>query len=142
MPIIVIGAPRRAEGKLFNCAVVLHRGQALGVVPKCCLPNCREFYEPRQFASARAALQPTLRLLGREVPFGTDLIFEAAGLDLKLHVEVCEDLWVPIPPSGLAALAGATVLANLSASNVTIGKPDYRRLLCESQSAKCLAAYL
>jgi NAD+ synthase (glutamine-hydrolysing) len=142
VPMVVVGAPLRSEEKLFNCAVVLHRGQVLGIVPKCYLPNYREFYEPRQFASARTALQPTLRLLGREVPFGTDLIFETAGLGLKLHVEVCEDLWVPIPPSTLATLAGATVLANLSASNVTIGKPDYRRLLCESQSAKCLAAYL
>jgi NAD+ synthase (glutamine-hydrolysing) len=138
-PVIMVGAPLRTEEKLFNCAVVLHRGRALGVVPKCYLPNYREFYEPRQFASARAALEPTLRLIGREIPFGTDLIFEATGLGLKLHVEVCEDLWVP---STLAALAGATVLANLSASNVTIGKPYYRRLLCESQSAKYLAAYL
>jgi NAD+ synthase (glutamine-hydrolysing) len=142
MPIIVVGAPLRSEGKLFNCAVVMHRGQALGVVPKCYLPNYREFYEPRQFASARAALQPTMRLLRREVPFGTNLIFEAPEIGLKLHVEICEDLWVPIPPSTLAALAGATVLANLSASNITIGKADYRRLLCASQSAKCLAGYL
>jgi len=142
-PLLLVGAPLRLEGKLFNCAVAFCRGRILGIVPKTYLPNYREFYEKRQFASARHALRSEVDLLGETVPFGNDLIFEAADLPgFALHAEICEDIWVPIPPSTYAALAGATVLANLSASNITVGKNDYRRLLCASQSAKCLAAYL
>ncbi|HEX2164226.1 MAG TPA: NAD(+) synthase [Thermoanaerobaculia bacterium] len=142
-PLIVAGAPLRSESKLFNCAVVVHRGRLLGVAVKTFLPNYREYYERRQFASAREAVRGTIRLAGCEVPFGNDLLFEAEDVpDLALHVEICEDLWVPVPPSTWAALAGATVLANLSASNVTIGKADYRRALVGGQSAKCVAAYL
>ena len=141
--LLVVGAPLRFEGKLFNCAVVVHRGRVLGVVPKTYLPNYREFYEGRQFSAAREAVGREVRLLGSVVPFGNDLVFEADGLDhLALHVEICEDVWVPVPPSTWAALGGATVLANLSASNVTVGKADYRRALCAQQSAKCHAAYL
>ena len=143
LPVLLVGAPLRAEAKLFNCAVVLHRGHVLGVVPKTYLPSYREFYEKRQFASARHAVQATMRLAGEEVPFGNDLIFEAADPPhLQLHVEICEDLWVPVPPSTYAAMAGATVLANLSASNITVGKADYRRDLAASQSGRCIAAYL
>jgi NAD+ synthase (glutamine-hydrolysing) len=142
-PVLICGAPLRSEGKLFNCALVIGRGRLLGVVPKTYLPNYREFYEERHFASAAEAMLPAIRVAGRSVPFGNDLLFEAAdGRGFTLHVEICEDLWTPIPPSTYAALAGATVLANLSASNVTIGKADYRRLLCSSQSAKCIAAYV
>ncbi|HXG45349.1 MAG TPA: NAD(+) synthase [Gemmatimonadales bacterium] len=142
-PVLVVGAPLRFEGKLFNCAVVLHRGRVLGVAPKTYLPNYREFYEKRQYASARHALGREIWLAGQRAPFGNDLVFEAANLDgFALHVEVCEDLWVPVPPSTWAALAGATVLANLSASNITIGKAEYRKSLCAGQSAKCVAAYL
>jgi NAD+ synthase (glutamine-hydrolysing) len=142
-PVLVVGAPLRAEAKLFNCAVVLHRGRILGVAPKTFLPNYREFYERRQFASARDAVATTIRVAGEEVPFGNDLVFDAADYTgFHLHVEICEDLWVPVSPSTWAALAGATVLANLSASNVTIGKADYRRDLCASQSGRCVAAYL
>ena len=142
-PILLVGAPLRLEGKLFNCAVVIYQGRILGVVPKSYLPNYREFYEKRQFVAARQALHREVDLLGETVPFGNDLIFEAVNLPgFALHAEICEDIWVPIPPSTYAALAGATVLANLSASNITVGKTDYRRLLCASQSAKCLAAYL
>jgi NAD+ synthase (glutamine-hydrolysing) len=142
-PILMVGAPLRSEGKLFNSAIVIYRGRVLGVVPKTYLPNYREFYEKRQFTSGTKATSPTIRLAGETVPFGSDLVFEASNWpDLVVHVEICEDLWVPIPPSTYAALAGATVLANLSASNVTIGKADYRRLLCASQSAKCLSAYV
>ena len=141
-PILVVGAPLRSPNALFNCAVALHRGQLRGVVPKSYLPNYREFYEKRHFVSARANLQRSINLQGVDVPFGSDLIFTAPRIDMALHVEICEDLWVPIPPSTEAALAGANVLVNLSASNVTIGKPDYRRLLCAAQSAKCVAAYL
>ena len=141
-PILVVGAPLRSGHALFNCAVVLHRGQVRGVIPKSYLPNYREFYEKRHFTPARASLLRSINLQGQEVPFGSDLVFTAPELGIALHVEICEDLWVPIPPSTEAALAGANVLANLSASNVTIGKPEYRRLLCAAQSAKCVAAYL
>jgi NAD+ synthase (glutamine-hydrolysing) len=141
--LVIVGAPLRVAGGLFNCAVVLHRGRVLGVVPKSYLPGYREFYEKRQFAAARDTLAGHTVLAGQSVPFGADLIFEATDVDdLMVHVEICEDLWVPIPPSSYAALAGATVLVNLSASNITIGKAGFRRLLCQSQSARCLAAYL
>ncbi len=143
MPVLIVGAPLRFDARLFNCGVVVHRGRVLGLVPKTYLPNYREFYEKRQFASARDALSREVRFLGQTVPLGNDLIFEAANVeDFKLHVEICEDVWTPIPPSTYAALAGATLLANLSASNITIGKADYRRKLCASQSGKCIAAYL
>ena len=142
-PVLVVGAPLRFEAKLFNCAVVIYRGRVLGVSPKSYLPNYREYYEKRQFASARDAVSREVLFLGRRVPFGNDLIFEADNVEgFKLHAEVCEDVWTPIPPSSYAALAGATVLVNLSASNITIGKAEYRRSLCASQSGKCIAAYL
>jgi NAD+ synthase (glutamine-hydrolysing) len=138
---LAVGLPLRADDRLFNCALLVHRGRILGAVPKSYLPNYREFYEKRQFAPAAQALSPALRLLGQDVPFGSQLLFAARDLPgFVLHLEVCEDLWVPLPPSTLAALAGATVLANLSASDITVGKADYRRLLCASQSAKCVAA--
>ena len=143
LPVIVVGAPLRVENRLFNTAIVIHRGKVLGVVPKSYLPNYREFYEKRQFSAARDAVGDTILLFGETVPFGPDLLFESRDLDgFVLHVEICEDLWVPIPPSTYAALGGATVLANLSASNITIGKADFRRLLCASQSARTIAAYL
>jgi NAD+ synthase (glutamine-hydrolysing) len=142
-PLIVVGAPLRLRQRLFNCALVIHGGELLGIVPKTYLPNYREFYEKRQYAPAAEALADSAQIAGRLAPFGGDLLFAARGYDdLTLHVEICEDLWVPIPPSSYAALAGATLLANLSGSDITIGKADYRRLLCQSQSAKCIAAYL
>src|SRR5680860_177647 len=142
-PVLLVGAPLRSEGKLFNCAFVVYRGRLLGVAPKSYLPNYREFYEKRQFTAARDAVATEVAFAGECVPFGNDLIFNASNVrDFLLHVEICEDLYAPIPPSTYAALAGATVLANLSASNITIGKADYRRDLCASQSCKCLAAYL
>ena len=142
-PVLLVGAPLRFESKLFNCAVVIHRGEVLGVVPKSFLPNYREFYEKRQFTAGRNAVSREVPLLGRTVPFGNDLIFDATNVrDFSLHAEICEDLWTPIPPSTFAALAGATVLTNLSASNITVGKADYRRDLCAAQSGKCVAANL
>ncbi|GIV79154.1 NAD(+) synthase [Litorilinea aerophila] len=142
-PVLLVGAPLRFENKLFNCAVVVYRGQVLGIVPKTYIPNYREFYEKRQFASARDAVAREVPFLDTTVPFGNDLIFEATNVaGFALHAEICEDVWTPIPPSTYAALAGATVLANLSASNITVGKADYRRDLCASQSGKCIAAYL
>ncbi|HYQ90775.1 MAG TPA: NAD(+) synthase [Candidatus Competibacteraceae bacterium] len=142
-PVLLVGAPLRFEGKLFNCAVVIYQGRLLGITPKTYLPNYREFYEKRQFTSGRAAVSREVRFLGEVVPFGADLVFEAGNIkDFVLHTEICEDVWAPIPPSTYAALAGATVLANLSASNITIGKAEYRRDLCASHSGKCVAAYL
>lgn len=142
-PILLIGAPLRFEQRLFNCALAIYQGKVLGIVPKSYLPNYREFYEKRQFSAARDALANEVEFLGERVPFGNDLLFNASNVaDFTLHAEICEDVWTPIPPSSFAALAGATVLANLSASNITVGKADYRRSLCASQSGKCMAAYL
>jgi len=141
--VLIVGAPLRSESRLFNCALVVCRGQLLGVVPKTYLPNYREFYEKRQFTSGSKALSASIVVAGRSAPFGNDLIFQSSACpDFSVHVELCEDVWVPLPPSTYAALGGATLLANLSASDATIGKADYRRLLCTSQSAKCIAAYV
>ncbi len=139
-PVLVVGAPLRHRARLYNTAVVIHRGRALGVVPKATLPNYREFYEKRRFTAGANVRGETISLAGAEVPFGVDLIFRSGGrhaegdVDAAFHVEICEDIWVPVPPSSHAALAGAEVLINLSASNITIGKADVRRLLCASQS--------
>ena len=143
LPVLVVGAPLRVGARLYNCAVAIHRGQLLGVVPKSHLPNYREFYEKRHFASGEGTAGGSIVLGPHAAPFGPDLLFAAEDVDgLTIHLEICEDVWVPMPPSGIGALAGATVLANLSASNITIGKADTRRLLAQSQSARCLAAYL
>ena len=142
-PLLLVGAPLRFDGRLYNCAVALYRGDVLGIVPKSYLPNYREFYEKRQFAAARDAISTEVRFLDRLVPFGADLVYRAENVPgFAVHAEICEDLWTPIPPSTYASLAGATVLANLSASNITIGKADYRRELCSSQSGKCIAAHV
>jgi len=142
-PVIVVGAPVQTEDGLFNTAIVVHRGRILGAVPKSYLPEYREYYEKRQFRAARDLIGGELRLLGEAVPFGPELVFACRDLaGFTLHVEICEDLWTPIPPSTYGALAGATVLANLSASNITIGKADYRRTLCEAQSARVIAGYI
>jgi NAD+ synthase (glutamine-hydrolysing) len=140
---LLVGAPLRFGAQLFNAAVVIHRGRVLGIVPKTYLPNYREFYEKRQFTSARDAVHREVSFLGARVPLGPDLVFEAEDVPgFALHAELCEDVWTPLPPSTFAALAGATVLANLSASNITVGKADYRRDLCAVQSGRCIAAYL
>ncbi len=143
MPLLLVGAPVRHQGALFNCALAIQRGRLLGVVPKIHLPNYREFYEPRHFVSGDGTEGGAITIRGHQAPFGPDLLFAAEDIpDLVVHAEICEDVWVPNPPSGDAAVAGATVLTNLSASNITIGKAETRRLLCRSQSARCLAAYL
>ncbi|PZR53328.1 NAD(+) synthase [Xylanimonas oleitrophica] len=142
-PVLVVGAPLEVGERVLNCAVVVHDGRILGVAPKSYLPTYREFYERRWFAAGDDRRGQTLRLLGEEVPFGPDLIFAAADVaGLRLHVEVCEDMWVPVPPSAEAALAGATVLANLSGSPITVGRAEERRLLVRSASQRCLAAYV
>jgi len=144
MPLaLVVGTPLRVGHQLFNCAVVIARGKILGVVPKSYLPNYGEFYEARQFSKGDYAATGNITLLGQDVPFGSALLFEAGDVHLfKFHVEICEDVWVPVPPSSFAALAGATVLVNLSASNVLVGKAGYRNALVSQQSARCIAAYL
>ena len=142
-PLLLVGAPLRFDGQLFNCAVAVYRGQILGLTPKSYLPNYREFYEKRQFTSARDAISSEVSVLGQRVPFGTNLIYTAGNVpNFAVHTEICEDVWTPIPPSTYGALAGATVLANLSASNITIGKAEYRRQLCAAQSGRCVSAYL
>lgn len=141
--VLVVGAPVRAQGRLFNCGIVIAGGRVLGAAPKSYLPNYREFYEKRQFAAAREALDDQIEIAGQRVPFGDDLLFTAANLPgFVAHLEICEDGWVPLPPSGFAALAGANVLVNLSASNIVVGKADYRRTLCTGHSARYMAAYL
>jgi NAD+ synthase (glutamine-hydrolysing) len=139
----VVGLPLVVDDQIFNCAAVLHGGRVLGVVPKSFLPNYKEFYEARWFAPAATARSKEISLLGRAVPFGTDNLFAATDVDgLTIGVEICEDLWVPIPPSSAQALAGATVLVNLSASNEVIGKAAYRRQLVTNQSGRCIGAYV
>ena len=141
-PVLIVGAPLRLAGRLYNTAIVIHRGRILGVVPKTYLPNYREFYEKRHFVSGANVIEHEITLAGQTVPFGTDMLFRSGGgVDLTFHVEICEDIWVPVPPSSHAALAGAELLVNLSASNITIGKAEARRLLCGSQSARAIAAY-
>ncbi|HEY5483452.1 MAG TPA: nitrilase-related carbon-nitrogen hydrolase, partial [Propionibacteriaceae bacterium] len=144
LPVVVVGAPLATGNRLYNCAVVIHRGSILGVVPKSYLPNYREFYEKRHFAlGAEVGPYSEIAIGDALVPFGSRLLFEAADVEgLTLHVEVCEDMWVPVPPSAQAALAGATVLANLSGSPITVTKASERSLLCQSASARCLAAYV
>ncbi|WP_136685276.1 NAD(+) synthase [Falsirhodobacter xinxiangensis] len=139
---VLIGAPLRDGGRIFNCAVAVAGGRVLGVVPKSFLPNYREYYEKRWFAHGRGQRGGTIRVAGQEVPFGVDLLFRSEVLPgFVFHAEICEDFWSPEPPSTKAALAGAVVLANLSASNITIGKASDRHLLCASQSMRAVAAY-
>ncbi|MBV8771229.1 MAG: NAD(+) synthase [Deltaproteobacteria bacterium] len=142
--IAVVGCPIPFDHLLYNCAVIIQRGHVLAIVPKTYLPNYREFYEFRQFNSGDNALDDTVELCGqRDIPFGSHILFACNEQPLfTFHVEICEDLWVPIPPSTDGALAGATVLLNLSASNITVSKAGYRRQLVSNQSARCLAAYL
>lgn len=142
LPVLVVGAPLRYRNRIYNTAVVIHRGSVLGVVPKSYLPTYREFYERRQIA-AGDDVRGTIRVASTDVPFGPDLLFAATDLpSFVLHVEICEDMWVPVPPSAEAALAGATVLANLSGSPITIGRAEDRKLMARSASSRCLAAYV
>ncbi len=142
-PVLLVGAPLRRSGRLYNCAVVISHGSILGVVPKTFLPNYREYYEKRWFASGAGTSGLQISVAGDTVPFGTDQVFAASDLpDFVLGVEICEDYWSTIPPSSYAALAGATVLANLSASNITVGKSADRAALSASQSARAVAAYV
>ncbi|RKS93129.1 NAD+ synthase (glutamine-hydrolysing) [Microbacterium sp. AG790] len=140
-PLLVVGAPLLLGARLYNCAVVIHRGRVLGVVPKSYPLTYREFYEARWYA-AGAGAPATAVLAGQQVPVGTDLLFAADDVPgLVVHAEVCEDMWVPVPPSSAAALAGATVLLNLSGSPITVARADDRHLLAKSQSFRCNAVY-
>ena len=142
-PLIAVGAPLRWRGRLYNCALIVRRGEILAVTPKIYLPNYREFYEKRHFASGAFIAGEEMEIAGQAAPFGSDVLLEASDFPgLVIHTEICEDVWVPIPPSTRAALAGATVLLNLSASNAIVGKSDYRATLCAAHSARCLSAYL
>jgi NAD+ synthase (glutamine-hydrolysing) len=142
--ILVIGAPLRVDFRLFNCGLVLYRGRILGIAVKSYLPNYREFYEGRQFSPAEGARSKVIDICGQEnIPFGADILFNVKNIDnFTFYVEICEDVWVPIPPSSYAAMAGATLIGNLSASNITVGKSDYRQSLAANQSARCISAYL
>jgi NAD+ synthase (glutamine-hydrolysing) len=142
--IMAVGAPLQVDCRLFNCAVVFYHGIILGVSVKSYLPNYREFYEGRQFTPAAAAISGKVELAGqKDIPFGADIIFRVANINnFNFFLEICEDVWVPIPPSSFASMAGATVIGNLSASNITIGKSEYRHQLTANQSARCVAAYL
>jgi NAD+ synthase (glutamine-hydrolysing) len=143
MTVLVVGAPLRFGARIYNCALVIHRGRILGVVPKSYLPTYREFYEGRHFASGAGMRGLEISIAGMSAPFGVDLLFEAEDVPgLTLGVEICEDMWIPVTPASELALAGATVLANLSGSPITIGRARARGLLCQSSSARCLAAYV
>jgi NAD+ synthase (glutamine-hydrolysing) len=142
-PVVVVGAPLMVNAAVHGCALVIHRGSILGVIPKTYLPNYREYYEKRQFAMSADAVVDAVQLDGASVPFGTDLIFEASDVPgFVLGVEICEDFWAPVPPSTYAAMAGATVIANISASNITIGKAAEREMYCISQSARSACGYV
>ena len=143
LPALVVGAPLRAGGRLFNCAVVIAGGAVRGAAPKSYPPAYREFYEKRHFACGGDAGESDIDVNGARVPFGPDLLFEVDDVPgLVFHAEVCEDMWVPVPPSSLAALAGATVLVNLSGSPVTVGRAEDRELLVRASSSRGLAAYI
>lgn len=138
--ILVVGAPIVLNNAMYNCAIIIKAGEVLGVVPKCYLPNYNEFYERRWFDSGFGTKATSIRLWGQQVPFGMALVFNTG--DFKFGVEICEDLWAPNPPSVDMALNGAEIILNLSASNETIGKSDYRRSLVAQQSARCICGYV
>jgi NAD+ synthase (glutamine-hydrolysing) len=141
--LIVVGLPLSADNQLFNCAAVISKGKILGIIPKTRIPGYKEFYEPRWFASARRRINSDLELLGESVPFGTDLLFkDVNNQHFIVGIEICEDLWMPIPPSSHMVLNGATVIGNLSASNEVVGKAEYRKPLVVQQSGRGICAYV
>lgn len=137
---VIVGMPLRIQNQLFNTAIVLQGGQILGIVPKTHLPNQNEYYEKRWFSSGTDCKMQSVKILNTEVPFGTDLLF--SDEKFTFGIEICEDLWMPIPPSSYQAMEGAEIIFNLSASNELIGKHQYRRQLIEQQSARCNAGYV
>jgi NAD+ synthase (glutamine-hydrolysing) len=139
--LIAVGMPVKADNQLFNCVVLIQNGYILGVVPKTYVPNYNEFYEKRWFASSTSRVSVKINLCGQEIPFSENLLFKDTRSELCIGVDVCEDLWVNIPPSSYHTLYGANLILNPSASNETIGKPDYRRDIVRIQSAKCITSY-
>lgn len=139
--VAIVGAPVWHRGRLYNCALVLQEGEIAGVVPKSFVPEHKEYYEKRWFVSGAGIMNETVALLGQEVPFGVDLLFEHRE-GFSFGIEVCEDLWTVVPPSSYQALAGATILFNLSASDEIVGKSEYRTSLVTTQSARCMAGYV
>jgi len=140
---VIVGVPLRLDSALYNCAVAINRGKIIGVSPKQFVPNYNEFYESRYFASATNDLPDHILINGEPVPFGTQLLYRhTCGRDeVVVYAEICEAVWMPVPPSSLASVAGANILCNLSASPETIGKADYRKNLVAGQSGRCIAAY-
>ena len=140
--VALVGLPVQVDAKLYNCAAVICKGKLLGLVPKSHIPNYGEFYEKRHYSAAPSDVKEIL-FAGKPVKFGMKLLFQCASMpEFTLAAEICEDLWAPLPPSTAHALAGATVIANLSASDETVGKAEYRRALVGQQSARLLCAYL
>jgi len=141
--VAIIGMPLLIDNQLFNCGVAIQKGRILGAVPKTYIPNYKEFYEERWFAGGAKSLSDSVRLCGQQAPFGVDLLFEAEeDCSICFGIEICEDLWVPMPPSSYQAVAGATILFNLSASNEIVGKYEYRKDLVKQQSGRCIAGYV
>ncbi len=140
--IIALGLPISTDNQLFNCAVVLDKGKILGVVPKTHVPNYSEFYEKRWFSSSKELISNTINLCGQQVPIGANLLFKDEKNNLCIGVEVCEDLWAALPPSSYLSVNGANIILNLSASNETVAKNDYRCCLISQQSARCMCAYV
>ena len=139
--LIAVGMPVKADNQLFNCAILLLKGKVLGAVPKTFIPNYNEFYEKRWFASSVSRISDKVNLCGQEVPFNENLLFRDSKSTLCIGFDICEDLWVNIPPSSYHTMFGANLILNLSASNEIIGKTDYRKDIVKLQSAKCIAAY-
>ena len=140
--LIMVGIPVESDNQLFNCAVVLHQAKILGVVPKSFIPNYNEFYEKRWFSPAGGRIKETVMLCSQEIPFGERILFQEQSSPLCVGVEICEDLWMPVPPSSYHTLYGANLIVNLSASNELVGKAEYREALVRQQSARCLTGYL
>jgi len=141
--VFIVGLPLLIEQQLYNCAAVIQKGRIRGIVPKRYIPNYNEFYEKRWFSEGKNLATGFTNLFGQDVPCGDDLVFQDGQTpELSFAVEICEDLWMPVPPSSIQAKNGAVILCNLSASNEIIGKNDYRKLLVKSQSGRCIAAYV
>ena len=139
--LIAVGAPLLYNNVLYNCAYLIFEGDILGIVPKSYIPNYSEFYEKRWFTQGVNITDQKVNLsFQKDIPFGTNLIFNAG--DYKFGVEICEDLWVTIPPSSYLSLAGANIIGNLSASNELVSKKDYRKSLISNQSARCISSYI
>ncbi len=141
--ISILGMPIKYNNQLFNCAIVISKGKILGIIPKTYIPNYQEFYEARWFSSSKELQRHDIEILGQVVPITTNILFQDNTLkEASFAIEICEDLWTVTPPSNNHALAGATIIFNLSSSNELIGKQEYRKSLVSSQSARTISAYI